>query len=169
MDEANKKALSLSLYLSLSISNQPPCPQIMPVNGWWCSIPEHRLEGHYSSPLNVVSCFESLIFPVPVPFHLYSAAPLLSNSDISVLSSLSPSPSAYPVLSATLISSLPEFILTCFHHRHVTHAPDCCSAARHSFSIGRVAISWATVLWRRRTYVSTSSNPTYIIAASIGD
>ena len=85
---------------------------------------------------------------------------------ICVISSLPlrlPPPS---VRYTALLTYFPKLSPECSNHCCVTHTPDRSSAARHSSSIGRVAIYCAAVLWNHRTHVSTSSNSTAVITSS---
>ena len=99
-----------------------------------------------------VTPYDSFIFLVlpiiPHPPLLYTA----STDHPAVLT--------YPITRSTL---------SCSHHCHDNSDPGCRSTARHISSIGKVAIYWEIVYWRRRTYVSTSYIPTSDIAESRGD
>ena len=87
----------------------------------------------------------------------YSTSPLLSSASI-----------ACSARSAFLPSPRPNSKLPFSHHRHFSLAPIRRSSVRHNSIAGRVVIYWVMVFWRQRTYVSTSSNPTVDVAASIG-
>ena len=111
----------------------------------------------------VLSCYVTLYSSVTclVP---YSNYPLCSSTSVSAPASIPASVS----LSTTLNPSRSRSRPPCSHHLRVTRALGRHSAAIHSSSIRRFAIYWAVLFRRRRTYVSTSSNPTTAITDSKG-
>ena len=108
-----------------------------------------------SSHITLYASLNRLTLPLTPPTH----------SDFPPPSLLQPPPPAsiylYAVLPYPVHRSIPPF----YHQCHVTCDPVRRSATRHRSIIERVVIYWSMMFWRRRKYVSTSSNHTYTIAA----
>ena len=66
-------------FAYLFICKRPSCSQIMPIIGWWCSVPEQRLGQQYSLSLNVllpgqvadVFRLPWMLLTAPSPFYSY--------------------------------------------------------------------------------------------------
>ena len=112
----------------------------------------------------VLSCYITLSSSLPVSYRHFLHLPLPSSTSLPELCSLP--------ASITRSSGLPSLRLrsmsSCPHHRRDTRVPDRRSTVRHSSSMGRVKIYWATLFWWQKIYVSASSIPNSAISASRG-
>ena len=136
--------------VSLSIFNQHPCPQIIPIIGYWCFILDQTIGGGYYLSLSVLSIYISLDVPVSVSSYPtpYSATSNLPTTTRSLFSSPPPHSSIYLVSPASLLSS--------------------CTNLRPAFShnvswLGRItAIRWATICWNPPSVFPILGDMTYV-------
>ena len=151
---------SLCIYFSIQLASMSPKHSHSMLVGYH---PGSEARGSLGSVSIVIISYVTLSasFTRLIPC---SNNPFWSYASVSKLESITTSIAFSVFLPTTRSRSIPLFS----HHLLVTLSPVSRSTARHSSSIGQVAIYWVVVFWRLRIYFSISSNSTAVIAASRG-